>query len=227
VHPWWAFEAEQEGWEGRMRELLVKYPSFGVGECGLDKAKTAQCPLETQLKVFEKQVQMAIDLQRPVSVHCVRAYGALHDAIMAKASSLPSIVLHAWTGSEDMTKSLSKIKNVYFSINPMVIRMKPGKIVPMLKALPPDRCLLESDSPDGGTKTPGAIPVDWMIKLPNLEQIMIHNDIKVSYISKNCNTPTSTLLAAALISAASGRALENVISAAHRATVEVFERASD
>jgi Tat protein secretion system quality control protein TatD with DNase activity len=61
----------------------------------------------------------------------VRAYGALLDILTAVNVDVP-VVLHAWTGSVDMTSSLLKLPNVYISINGYITKLKPEKVIPMV-----------------------------------------------------------------------------------------------
>lgn len=90
LHPWY-LSGRKPGWEQRLEELLRSRPGAGVGESGLDKAKTTtnksktrrQLPsIEEQLEVLAVHARIARELRRPLTVHCVRAAGALHDALL-------------------------------------------------------------------------------------------------------------------------------------------------
>eukprot|EP01089_Gocevia_fonbrunei_P013975 TRINITY_DN3728_c0_g1_i1.p1 TRINITY_DN3728_c0_g1~~TRINITY_DN3728_c0_g1_i1.p1 ORF type:complete len:216 (+),score=37.86 TRINITY_DN3728_c0_g1_i1:33-680(+) len=118
-----------------------------VGEIGLDKAAktpdTGKCEFEShQLEIFIKQLKIAHDLNRPVSVHCVRAFGWLLDFFQQfdpstkknknkkkqsstnkdsdydldndiKSPELPPIIMmHSYGGSIEMMTSLLKLEKI-------------------------------------------------------------------------------------------------------------------
>lgn len=67
-------------------------------------------------------------------VHCVRAFGAVHDALRALAPSVP-VVLHSWTGAADMTAALARLPTpVYFSLSGHLTKVPPAKALPMVSA---------------------------------------------------------------------------------------------
>ncbi|KAL4443511.1 hypothetical protein ABPG75_011248 [Micractinium tetrahymenae] len=167
LHPWWVPRRSPD-WLGRLRCMLEAHPSAGLGECGLDRGPRAPaCGWQEQLEAFEAQLRLAEELKRPVSVHCVRAFGAVHDALRRLCLSVP-VVLHSWTGAADMTAALARLPMpVYFSLSGHLTKVPPAKALPMVRAIPPDRLLLESDSPDG----PLDLPPAWLEALPSLAHV--------------------------------------------------------
>src|SRR5690606_36609951 len=73
------------------------------GECGLDK-NTAK-DFEEQKRVFFAQVQISEETQKPLIIHCVRAY---NDIIQAYNDINPSVpwILHGYTGNQNITEQL-------------------------------------------------------------------------------------------------------------------------
>ncbi|KAK1305286.1 hypothetical protein QJS10_CPB11g01911 [Acorus calamus] len=77
LHPWFVGERSPE-WFELMKELFRNTPSAAVGEVGLDEGSHGKkIDFGTQVDVFRQQLELAKDLNRPVSVHCVRAFGEL------------------------------------------------------------------------------------------------------------------------------------------------------
>jgi Tat protein secretion system quality control protein TatD with DNase activity len=115
IHPWKAHQAAP-GWESRLEAALKAHPEALVGECGLDKAArtpdTGQVEWEAQLACFHAQLRLAASLGRPVSVHCVRAHGAVYEHLkQAEArgeATPPTVALHSYTGSPELAVSLLK-----------------------------------------------------------------------------------------------------------------------
>lgn len=79
VHPWFAHNLSTElksvfddEWIQKLRFLLEKYPSSIIGEIGLDKVartpETKKNEIHLQIPIFEAQVKLATQLNRPISV---------------------------------------------------------------------------------------------------------------------------------------------------------------
>ncbi|GMH32220.1 hypothetical protein BSKO_00054 [Bryopsis sp. KO-2023] len=147
LHPWWV-NTRSDAWLENLRNKLIEVPAAGLGECGMDKLRQDETDLETQEAVFVAQLRLAKELDRPVSVHCVRVFERMLD-LLAKEGPFPEgLVLHSWTGSADMVKEFSKINGVHFSLSGFTTRLGKTKFSTMVKQIPLDRLLLETDSPD-------------------------------------------------------------------------------
>lgn len=158
IHPWKAHEVS-EGWETRLREALIQMPSLLVGEIGLDKAREAdKTGWETQLRVFEEQMELAAELRRPVSMHCVRAYGTIYDWLKQRpmaAACPPSLAFHSYTGSPEMASAFLALphlkESIFFGFSASVCLQSPAaetKLCNVLRVLPRESFLLESDLDD-------------------------------------------------------------------------------
>ena len=75
IHPWWTADA---AWED-LKEgfyLWAQHPQVvRIGECGLDKLKGGALDLQEQ--VFLKHVALSENLQKPLTIHCVKAFDRL------------------------------------------------------------------------------------------------------------------------------------------------------
>jgi Tat protein secretion system quality control protein TatD with DNase activity len=73
---------------------------------------TGKTEWDAQLEVFRVQWEVATQLDRPVSVHCVRAHGFLYDWLRgepgAPSTHPPAISLHSYTGSADMVRAFTR-----------------------------------------------------------------------------------------------------------------------
>ena len=143
IHPWYADEAES-GWELELRRRLQQFSEACVGEIGLDYARRNRDDVRQQ-ELFSGQLQIAAEMDRVVSVHCVRAWGAL-------LKTLPqfrglALVLHAYGGSPELTRQLLAY-NVWFSFAGTVTKTGSSRIRQRVCSVPLERILLESDAPD-------------------------------------------------------------------------------
>jgi len=61
-----------------LRRFFSETPEAAVGEIGLDKGSHGKTiDFGDQVEVFQRQLELAKELEKPVSVHCVRAFGDL------------------------------------------------------------------------------------------------------------------------------------------------------
>lgn len=148
LHPWFVAE-RSPNWFRSLREFLSTSPTASVGEIGLDKGSHGkQIDFTQQVDVFNQQLQLAKELKKPVSVHCVRAFGDLLE-IMSRTGPFPEgVILHSYMGSAESVSGFAKLGS-YFSFSGFLTSMKPQKAKRLLRSVPKDRILIETDSPDG------------------------------------------------------------------------------
>lgn len=132
-----------------MRELFAETPAAAVGEIGLDKGSHGKnIEFLEQVEVFQQQLELAKELERPVSIHCVRAFGDLLEILQSTGPFPEGVILHSYLGSAEMVSGFAKLGS-YFSFSGFLMSMKSQKAKKMLKSVPIDRILFESDAPDG------------------------------------------------------------------------------
>lgn len=137
IHPW-AVAGVKDGFDKRLYDLLKNNSDFMVGEIGLDKYKPN---MENQIDVFVKQLNIAIELQRQLSLHCVGAWDKiLH--ILKSCKNLPNILVHDFNDSIDIMNNLLKHYDVFFSYHKID---KPFDLY-RIEQTPIDRILVESDA---------------------------------------------------------------------------------
>ncbi|KAK4774105.1 hypothetical protein SAY87_029124 [Trapa incisa] len=161
LHPWYVLD-RSPNWFKTLKQLFEVTPTAAVGEIGLDKGSHGKSiDFDDQVLVFTQQLELAKELNRPASVHCVRAFGDLLD-IMKRVGPFPcGVVLHSYSGSAEMVPQLAEV-GAYFSFSGLNMSMKESKAKRILKAVPLERMLLESDAPDGLPKSEleSLVPLD-------------------------------------------------------------------
>ncbi|WP_028580141.1 TatD family hydrolase [Desulfogranum japonicum] len=143
LHPWYA-DTTSSDWEHTMRFLLHEYPHAGVGEIGLDRC--CKIPFTKQLEVFRLQLRLAVENNRPVSVHCVRAWGKLLEELEKLPLRGARIMIHGFAGSVETMHRLVR-HGMYCSFSPMLCTERGQKIFPAIEQIPEEYLLLESDAP--------------------------------------------------------------------------------
>lgn len=144
LHPWFVQEA-CPGWEKELHVLLVQNPA-GLGECGLDFALESYNRL-TQEDVFRQQLRMASEMNRPISIHCRKAFDSLKQILKEEGVPEAGTILHAFSGSFEIATELSRL-GVYFSFPCTLADPGNKRMRRALLAIPDDRLLLESDAPE-------------------------------------------------------------------------------
>ncbi|XP_041009728.1 uncharacterized metal-dependent hydrolase YabD [Juglans microcarpa x Juglans regia] len=152
LHPWYVAE-RTPNWFNTLKECLESTPSAAVGEIGLDKgSRGKEIDFSDQIDVFRQQLELARELKKPASVHCVRAFGDVLQ-IMKSIGSFPAgVILHSYLGSAEMVPEFAKL-GAYFSFSGYLMSLEARKAKKMLRAVPSERILLESDAPDALPKS--------------------------------------------------------------------------
>jgi TatD DNase family protein len=143
LHPWFAGDAEP-GWAGRLRARLGR---AGIGECGLDFGP-GRPGREVQEAAFLAQLRLAMDLDRPVAIHCVRAWGRLVELLRATGIPAAGAMVHGFGGSPEVAAELQGL-GLHLSFSGAAVRPGARRGPLALAAAAADRLLLESDAPFG------------------------------------------------------------------------------
>lgn len=185
IHPWY-IDTRSSNWLERLGSYLCEFPGAAIGEIGLDHFHATYNRAE-QLEVFTAQLELAVQLQRPVSVHCLKAWEDLLRAFSSIKKLPDHIALHSFSGSAEMVRVLEKM-GCYFSCSGSVTHQKNTRIRNVVKELPADRILLETDSPDIPPEGHHGYTVPSLIKQVNtaaaaLRDIDIEQMASLTYIN--------------------------------------------
>lgn len=145
LHPWFINDRSAE-WLQTLENLLREYPQAAVGEIGIDHAIEERNDVD-QEKVFFEQLELARKLNRPVSIHCRRAWGRLIE-LLDEFGELPQgMLIHCFGGSAEIATELVK-RGGYISFSGSITRPNVRKVGPAIRSVPDDRILIETDAPD-------------------------------------------------------------------------------
>jgi TatD DNase family protein len=144
IHPWHANTAAP-GWDLRLEKLLEEHPHAGIGECGLDRW-VGEPAIDVQLPVFLTQLQIARRTGRPVSIHCLKAWGVLLDSLSANPPPA-GFLMHSYGGSLETAKQLLPL-GARFSFSGHFLHERKAGVREVFQQLPKERILVETDAPD-------------------------------------------------------------------------------
>ena len=122
--------------------LLRHEKCVAVGEIGLDYHYDFS-PRDIQKTAFERQLQMANELQMPVIIHDREAH---EDTWNLLQKYKPAGVVHCFSGSAEMAKEIVKL-GMYIGFGGALTFKGAKKPLEAAAAVPKDRILMETDCP--------------------------------------------------------------------------------
>ena len=140
LHPWQANEVADLA---AVHAQLAADPSSGMGEIGLDrlKFKTISDP---QRKLFGQQLALAAELRRPVVLHGAKCWGEVVAACRPFKGRIPAFLFHGFSRSAGLLPDIFAL-NGYISVGPALLNDHAVNYRELVKELPPDRILIETD----------------------------------------------------------------------------------
>lgn len=145
VHPHHARDLDAKT-IGQLREIAAAPEVVAMGECGLDYFRDFS-PRSDQAKAFERQLELAAELQMPVFLHEREAHADFIALVSSYADRLPGAVAHCFTGSEaELDKNLAL--GLYIGITGWICDERRGAhLKELVRNIPLDRLMIETDAP--------------------------------------------------------------------------------
>ncbi|TLU65403.1 YchF/TatD family DNA exonuclease [Thalassotalea litorea] len=145
VHPHDA-DGVSDDYLEQLKQICLDENVSAVGECGLDFNRNFSTP-ENQQRVFQEQLVLASELQKPVFLHQRDAFPTWKGIIDEHLAKLHGGVSHCFTGT------LAELKQVldmgfYIGITGWICDPKRGQeLYDIVRYIPLDRLLIETDAP--------------------------------------------------------------------------------
>lgn len=125
-----------------IEELSKHNKCVAIGEIGLDYYWT-QDNKPQQAEIFENQLILANKLNLPVIIHDRDAHA---DTLEILKKHKPKGVVHSFSGSMEMAREIINL-GLYIGIGGVITFKNAKKLPDVVKMLPIDRILLETDAP--------------------------------------------------------------------------------
>lgn len=158
LHPW-DVGNRSSAWLETLRAHLTADPRAAVGEIGLDRwildrarpddprlAGLRRAPLDEQLAAFKTQLALTVTLDRPVTIHCIDAFGLLLETLESVPLPPRGFLLHAYSGSAEMVAPFAAL-GAYFSFNAAYLASRHTRLRELYQKIPLHRLLVETDAP--------------------------------------------------------------------------------
>jgi TatD DNase family protein len=144
VHPHDAKDCDPER-IGMLRELAQSKKVVAIGESGLD-FHYMHSPMERQEAALRRHLELAVELDLPISIHCRDAEKRL--AAIVREVAMPSRggVIHCFTGNIDAAREFVAL-GFHISFSGIVTFRNAREIQAAAPTVPDDRVLLETDGP--------------------------------------------------------------------------------
>jgi TatD DNase family protein len=141
LHPWYLNDTT---WVEEMK-ALEQYSNnknvLAIGECGLDKICTTGFLLQQQ--VFAAQIALANKINKPLIIHCVKAYEEVVQQLQQNNNRVP-VIFHGFNKNKILAQQLIS-KGFYLSFGKA---LKQPAIQELIKILPEDKVFFETDAAD-------------------------------------------------------------------------------
>ena len=125
----------------KIKRMASHSKVVAIGEIGLDYYW--DIPREPQKVIFEKQLELSNELDMPVNVHDREAHG---DTMELVRKYKPKGILHCFSGSAEMAREVVKL-GMYIGMGGVVTFKNSRKAVEVVKEIPIERLVLETDCP--------------------------------------------------------------------------------
>ncbi len=145
VHPHHASDLDA-GQLAELQLLALQPEVVAVGECGLDYFRNFS-PREAQLRAFREQLNLAVDIQKPVFLHQRDAHEDFLAIMREHRPRLTGGVAHCFTGSVDEALAYLEL-DLYIGVTGWICDERRGlHLREVVRQIPAERLLLETDAP--------------------------------------------------------------------------------
>lgn len=180
VHPWETRELGAEDVRRKTEDLKLRLsssvsssvaPRLGVGEIGLDRLKEREISPQMR-EMFEVQLKLALEFRRPVVLHGAKCWGQVVKTVQFHCpppSLFSTFLFHGFSRSDGLIPDIVAL-NGYISVGPAVLNDHAVNYRELVKKIPLDRLLLETDRTEENAATCPSVR-DVLVKTAELRGV--------------------------------------------------------
>ncbi|MSR00339.1 MAG: hydrolase TatD [Gammaproteobacteria bacterium] len=184
-----------------LTDLAKEQNVVAVGECGLDYHRNFS-PQEAQRRAFESQINLAIELRKPLFLHERDAHLDFIKILSAQRAQLPKAVIHCFTGTRAELDAYLEL-GLWIGITGWACDERRGlHLRDLVARIPAGRLMIETDGP-----------------------YLLPRDLKPKPVSRR-NEPIFLPHIAAVLAKARGEALEDFASHTTKTARDFFNLTS-
>jgi len=140
LHPWFLTKDNRLDSIAWLEQELGSQNVLALGECGLDRLQGES--LKFQQEVFEEQLKLADEFQKPVIIHCVKAFQELIESVR-RVQPKAALVVHGFNKKESIFRML-EAEGFYFSFGASILNER-SPSYEILRKIDGNRFFLETD----------------------------------------------------------------------------------
>lgn len=141
IHPWHIQQATLTQQLFQLENYCKKQQIIAVGEIGLDKM--IDVPLPLQISVLEQQIDIAVQYNKPIIIHCVRAFSEFI-AMKKRLKPVVPFIIHGFNKNQMVANELLAA-DCYLSLGAALLQPQ-RNAAKIIKDIPLDRLFLETDT---------------------------------------------------------------------------------
>jgi len=147
IHPHAASTVKEDTIKS-LRKLASNKEVVAIGETGLDFYRMLS-PREVQENSFEKHIELAIELKKPLFLHERDSHVSFMKIIQKHRANLGAIVVHCFTGKRTEVEAYLKL-DLHIGFTGVITHQERGKGLRAIlksKIIPLNRLMIETDAP--------------------------------------------------------------------------------
>lgn len=148
IHPWYINELDISKVLNFLTSSISNKNMAAIGECGLDRI--IDVPIKIQEQIFIEQIKIAEKFNKPMIIHCVKAFDGLMRIKKENSISAP-LIIHGFNNSVQIAKQLLA-HDFYLSFGKALL-MEGSNAQKTFEDAPLNKVFLETDDSDAGIKT--------------------------------------------------------------------------
>ena len=131
---------------GYYKKLAQRPKVIGIGECGLDYFRLTEDTKKKQTAIFEQQIALSQEINKPLMIHCRNAFDDLIHIIQNTQYNIQDTpgVIHFFSGTIDHAR---KLLNMGFSFSFGGVITFARDYDEVVQYIPLERIVLETDAP--------------------------------------------------------------------------------
>ncbi|MEW5785091.1 MAG: TatD family hydrolase [Bacillota bacterium] len=144
VHPHYAAQLSPLCLQ-RLAILSQNRRVLAIGETGLDYYRD-HCPRDVQMDAFRAHLRLASSLDKPLIVHSREAHAETLRLMREEPLPLRNGIMHCFSGNRHEANAFLEL-GFYISVAGPVTYPRSHELRALMRAIPPERLLLETDAP--------------------------------------------------------------------------------
>ncbi|BCR85142.1 3'-5'-exodeoxyribonuclease [Aspergillus chevalieri] len=193
--------------------------AVAFGEIGLDYDRLFLSAKEPQLKYFEAQLDLAVDIQLPLFLHSRAASEDFEKLIAPRLAKLPKRgLVHSFTGT---LEEMQRMVDLGLDIGVNGCSLKTEENLEVVKAIPLDRIQIETDGPWCEIR-PSHASSKHLQGAPPLPKAVKKEKWQKGCMVKGRNEPVAIVQVAHVIASVKGISVEEVCEAAWKNSIKMF-----